>query len=230
MKQQITLSIAKPCAEKFNSFKNTSAGGFCSSCKKEVIDFRALSDKEIHQFFKNNTQNTCGYFKTHQLKTYKEKSSVKRSNLFKVASFALISAMSLHHIQAQMKNQNVEIVAQDSINNAKKEKNTEKALLKGVISDESTPLPGVNILLKGTTIGTTTNFDGEFTFPKQLKAGDILVISYIGFKSKEIIIEDQQKELALTLDESDYVLMGEVAVNETYRSKRNLWQKIKGIF
>ena len=50
------------------------------------------------------------------------------------------------------------------------------------MGEQSEPIIGAAIKVKGTTNGTTTNIDGEFT----LKAakGDVLVISYLGYESK----------------------------------------------
>ncbi|PWG06552.1 alpha-2-macroglobulin family protein [Polaribacter aquimarinus] len=56
----------------------------------------------------------------------------------------------------------------------------------GTIEDESGPLPGVSVLIKGTTYGTSTDFDGNYTI--KIKKGDVLVFSYLGFKTKEISI------------------------------------------
>ena len=53
------------------------------------------------------------------------------------------------------------------------------------------PLPGANVVEKGTTNGTTTNFDGEFTLTTQASSGS-LVISYVGFGSKTITFTGSQ--------------------------------------
>ena len=67
--------------------------------------------------------------------------------------------------------------------------------LKGKTYDKTTLLDGVNILLKGTKTGTTTNKKGEFTFPKKLKAGDILVFSYLGLAKQNIKIKENSSVL-----------------------------------
>ncbi|MFD0993127.1 SusC/RagA family TonB-linked outer membrane protein [Tenacibaculum geojense] len=56
----------------------------------------------------------------------------------------------------------------------------------GTVSDETGPLPGVSVLKKGTTSGTETDFDGNFTI--RAKAGDILVFSFVGMKTSEKIV------------------------------------------
>ncbi|WP_027125644.1 TonB-dependent receptor [Gelidibacter mesophilus] len=52
-------------------------------------------------------------------------------------------------------------------------------------------LPGANVVEKGTTNGTTTNFDGEFTLTTQANSGS-LVITYVGFGSKTITFTGSQ--------------------------------------
>lgn len=51
----------------------------------------------------------------------------------------------------------------------------------GVVSDESGPLPGVTIVVKGTTNGTETDFDGKYSI--SATQGDVLVFSFVGMKT-----------------------------------------------
>lgn len=53
----------------------------------------------------------------------------------------------------------------------------------GVVSDESGPLPGVSVLVQGTSTGTVTDFDGKYSLKS--KVGDILVFSYIGMDKQQ---------------------------------------------
>ena len=73
-------------------------------------------------------------------------------------------------------------------------------LLNGTVYDTNgTPLPGANILEKGTTNGIQTDFDGNFT----LNVADqnaTIIISYVGYLKKEIAI-DGQTNLKVTLQE-----------------------------
>ena len=52
------------------------------------------------------------------------------------------------------------------------------------------PLPGVNVLVKGTTIGTTTDIDGNY-FISVPDKNAVLVFSYIGFESQEVKVGGQ---------------------------------------
>ena len=55
-----------------------------------------------------------------------------------------------------------------------------------VLDDTSLPLPGVSIIIKGTSIGTTSDFDGNYSI--NASNGDILVFSYVGFNSQEVTV------------------------------------------
>ncbi|MDY0780080.1 SusC/RagA family TonB-linked outer membrane protein [Tenacibaculum sp. IB213877] len=59
-------------------------------------------------------------------------------------------------------------------------------MISGTVSDETGPLPGVSILKKGTTSGTETDFDGNYSI--QAKTGDVLVFSFVGMKTAERVI------------------------------------------
>jgi len=60
----------------------------------------------------------------------------------------------------------------------------QEKLVKGKISDEKGfPIPGASLIIKGTTKGSTTDMDGNYTI--SAKAGDVLVFTYLGYKSIE---------------------------------------------
>ena len=61
--------------------------------------------------------------------------------------------------------------------------------VKGVVLGEEGPLPGATVLVKGSNIGTTTDFDGNFSI--EASQNDILVISFIGFSTQEVTIGNQ---------------------------------------
>lgn len=61
--------------------------------------------------------------------------------------------------------------------------------VRGVVLDENgQPLPGASVLIKGTGLGTITDFDGNFTIDAD--PDSTLIVSYIGYVSQEIIVDD----------------------------------------
>ncbi len=71
--------------------------------------------------------------------------------------------------------------------------------IKGYVTGENNfPLPGVNVLVKGTQKGGLTNFDGNYEV--EANPGDILVFSYIGFVTKEIVVTTNNINVTLKED------------------------------
>jgi TonB-linked SusC/RagA family outer membrane protein len=69
----------------------------------------------------------------------------------------------------------------------------------GTVTADGQPLPGATVLIKGTSQGTSTDFDGNFTI--DANAQSVLVISYIGYSTKEVLVGNQtQIKVALTQD------------------------------
>ena len=54
-----------------------------------------------------------------------------------------------------------------------------------VVDETNQPLPGASVLVKGTTNGTSTDFDGKFILNAKADSGAI-VVSFIGFEAKEV--------------------------------------------
>ncbi|AXP80727.1 Vitamin B12 transporter BtuB [Mariniflexile rhizosphaerae] len=80
----------------------------------------------------------------------------------------------------------------------------------GITLDQSgMPIPGVNILVKDTSKGTTSDFDGNFIIT-DVKLGSTLTISYIGYVTQEIKVADNSK-LTIQLQE-DLAKLDEVVV------------------
>lgn len=104
--------------------------------------------------------------------------------------------------------------------NKKIQKNTKKVvvldniiqetIINGVITDsEGLPLPGANILEKGTTNGTQTDFDGNFSL-SVTDQDAVIIVSYIGFTPQQVSVNGKVT-LAITLQE-DAASLDEVVV------------------
>ena len=61
----------------------------------------------------------------------------------------------------------------------------QERLISGKVTsaNDNIPLAGANVLIKGTNIGTSTNFDGLYQI--KVKASDVLIFNYVGFKTEE---------------------------------------------
>lgn len=73
----------------------------------------------------------------------------------------------------------------------------------GTVSDASGPLPGASVIEKGTTNGTQTDFDGNYSI--EVGSDAVLVVSYIGYKTTEVAVNGQSS-INFTLEEDAQAL------------------------
>ena len=92
--------------------------------------------------------------------------------------------------------------------------------IEGIVSDNSgVPLPGVTVILKGTNFGTSTDFDGNFNLT--VNTGEIIVFSYVGFKTKEVKIGNSNT-YNIILEEESTALDEIVVVGYGTRKKSDI--------
>ncbi|WP_159518157.1 TonB-dependent receptor [Sunxiuqinia indica] len=76
---------------------------------------------------------------------------------------------------------------------------TKQAKITGKVTDsEGNSLPGVTVVIKGTTVGTITDFDGNYSI--EAASNDVLIFSFVGMASQEILVGDKQN-VSVTLNE-----------------------------
>ncbi len=89
--------------------------------------------------------------------------------------------------------------------------NAQTGEISGTISDTEGPLPGVNIVVKGTTNGVTTDFDGNYVI-SNVEENATLVFSYIGYATQEVAVEGRTTiDVILAVDAqalSEVVIIG----------------------
>ncbi len=101
--------------------------------------------------------------------------------------------------------------------------------ISGAVSDETGPLPGVTVLKKGTTTGTETNFDGNYTI--KASTGDILVFRFIGMSTVEKTI-GSSNSINVTMSEDanvlDEVVVTALGISRDKKSLGYSTQKVSG--
>ena len=94
--------------------------------------------------------------------------------------------------------------------------NAQQKEITGLITSNEMPIPGVTIIIKGTTTGTTTDFDGKYTI--KASANDILVISFLSYKTEYVTVGNSTViNVSLTEDVSqleEIVIVGYGAVKK----------------
>lgn len=100
--------------------------------------------------------------------------------------------------------------------------------ISGVIKDATgEPMIGVNVLVKGTTNGAITDFDGKFTL-SGVKDSDVLVVSYIGFTAQEVKVNNQ-KNIEVVLREDTETLDEVVVIGYGTVKRRDLTGSVASV-
>lgn len=242
MKANFNLTIPNPCNQKWENFTPTSAGGLCGSCNKVVVDFTKMTDGQVLDYFQMHHEHTCGRLRPNQLKLYASEGTVKvrpGMTILKAGLISLLLAVVSKPSNAQQPNQKTKTDVVDQSKDPVGETQTivRDQILKGVILSENDgePLAGANIVLQGTPIGTTADVDGRFEFPQKVKEGDVILIYFIGFETKEYQVPKKISGAPLEIEmRCDYQIMGELAIDTTVTEEssglQRLWSKIKGVF
>ncbi len=102
-----------------------------------------------------------------------------------------------------------------------KTKRVQQTPIKGIVKDAATGqgITGVSVKVKGSSTGTSTDENGAFTI--QSKVGDVLIISYIGYKSTEITVSSKA-DLSISLSSSEDALEEVVVTGYSAQRKKDL--------
>lgn len=90
--------------------------------------------------------------------------------------------------------------------------------IRGIVTDakDKSPMPGVTVMIKGTTTGTATGIDGKYVL--KAAVGEVLVFSFVGMKTQEIILR-AQTVIDVSLENDQEQLEEVVVVGYTTRKK-----------
>lgn len=98
----------------------------------------------------------------------------------------------------------------------------------GVIKDVTgEPLIGVSVQVKGTSVGSITDIDGNFSIPN-VKVGSTLVVSYVGYATQELKVGNEAK-LNITLEEDNKVLDEVVVIGYGTARKKDLTGAVSSV-
>ena len=92
--------------------------------------------------------------------------------------------------------------------------------------DEPDPVIGANVMVKGTTVGTITDFDGNFSV--QAKAGDVLQVSFMGYKTQEVKVSGSGP-MRITLEPDNVQLQEVVAIGYGTMKKSDLTGSVTSV-
>lgn len=235
MLKSVQIQIPKPCHENWNNMTPHKQGRFCGSCKKIVVDFTVMSDKELLDYFSNiAAQHTCGRFSTHQLntniKTTESKKRFSWAYVWNVLLASLLATESYAQGEPQIKKKpemHLPDVSPTSGTFAVWERDTNPAnkIVQGVIlqSKTNTPLQYAYVTIKGTSKTVVSNEMGEFKIPVEDKDSVMLEVTSLGYKIQTLAINKNSNivNVKILMDEDLMELTGPVVVayHDTFKKK-----------
>ena len=92
--------------------------------------------------------------------------------------------------------------------------------IRGTVTDAETdsPIPGVNIVIQGTTDGTNTDFDGNFSFSTNLDAPFTIEVSSVGFSTQSIEVTSSDQVINVALQPGEK--LDEIIVSASRRPQK----------
>lgn len=204
----LRVHIPAPCAESWDAMTPTGLGRHCTACQKTVVDFTQKTDAEILAILRQATGSTCGRLRPDQLdRPLVMPTPAPRWRTWVGAALAIGGVAGATQAAAQTAlgcPSGYPIPMADIANDnpaAVPTKPTEPALgqarpggplvLRGVVTDSATRegLPGVTVILAGTTTGTTTDAMGAFALPVAPDAVSVqLAFSSVGYVGQRLTV------------------------------------------
>ncbi|GAB2459657.1 hypothetical protein GCM10011375_09610 [Hymenobacter qilianensis] len=249
MPHRPTITIPQPCHESWAQMTPAAQGRHCAACDKEVVDFSGMTDAEVIGWFqREESGRTCGRFATQQLNRPLLVVAVRASRwptwLAATAAVAGLQAGAAVETQAQRITPTEQhIITMGMVAVPRRVEplalNLPPTVVRGSVTDNNSGegLPGVTVLLKNTSIGTSTNSDGTFELEiSTLAAGQALVFSSIGYVSKEITLDDtpqRQRAIKISLDtdtKGRFIIADYTSRKPWPWHPRAIWHRVRNAF
>jgi hypothetical protein len=219
--RKLQITIPEPCHENWSQMTPAEKGRFCAACQKNVYDFTKSTDREIINAYEKG-QKLCGRFLNTQLDRDliipKERKSIWLASLF----FGMISLWNTKiNAQEKPKTEQTDIKIKDSEKSViETETQSEVKTITGTVSDTNGPIPGANVIVKGTTRGAQTNFDGTYSIIA--KEGEKIVYSFMGMKEVTKTI-GASNVINTVLSDDTQRTMGEVVISTSTAPKKSVF-------
>jgi len=212
MSKAIQLHIPEPCHENWQQMTPQEQGRFCGSCRKMVIDFSVMSDKEILHYISSAGTQVCGRFANEQLnREIKKVENKRRFSLAYVWNLLLATVLFTESCTERE-----EVMGKMAID----EKPAAILLqqeIKGYILDSKTGAP-----VKGASVhiadhGKTVLSDSTGKFSLSIDTGDafVLEVNASRYITKPVLVDNRSnwQNLEIMMTESPFT-MGEVTIKE----------------
>ena len=171
-----------------------------NSFSQEKINIDANKEVSVHQVFRI-IKNQTKYRFLYPEDLFKDAPKVKlKKGVIEISKLLEQSFKGINIKYKLSENNIIEIEENKTPTKLNKEKQQQIQVSGTVVDQNDQPLPGANILAKGTTNGTQTDFDGKFSLDIA-DENTTLIISYLGFVTQEIVLNNQTDLTVVLIEE-----------------------------
>ena len=188
LKMKLTLLLL------FTALLGMHANDSYSQIAKVSLDVENVTIKEIIDNIESHTKFNFIYNTDHVDLQRKQSLQVNKESIYKVLQQLFENTNTIYKVKGTqvilMQAPTGKVTKQPVIDRVSVEPKLVQSTVTGTISDvDGTPLPGANVIEKGTTNGVQADFDGNFSI--NVADDAILMITFIGFKAVEIPVNGQ---------------------------------------
>jgi len=207
MKQQVQLQIPEPCHENWNKMSVTEQGRFCMACKKEVIDFSAMTDQEILRHISSAVTGICGRADNNQLNRALAPAQEPRKLWWKywmgIAASMVIIASRSNAQKGEVSVRPVVVVPKLPVKTMRpvvmgklmSDARHEMVIRGRVVDGNGIGVAYASVTVKNMGLGIATDSAGYFALHSNIDLSDAeLLISSVGYQQKGIEMAKMQNK------------------------------------
>ena len=237
------IQVLSPCHESWDAMMPTSAGRHCAACQKVVVDFTQKTDAEILTYLAGASRQPCGRFRAEQLgRPLQPAATANRWRSWLASVLALGGVLGSGRVAAQASSPQsgggptpFTTSAAPSATTAATPKSAEAPVamprganeplvVRGLVTDATTGerLPGVTVVVQGTSQGVSTGANGEFELTlTEHDASGMLVVSFVGYTNQPVAIASFGTTAPLPIKLTAAVMgLGEMIVVGGYNARK----------
>lgn len=211
MAKYIKIQVQNPCNQLWDEMQPVAGGAYCSSCKKNVIDFTTMSDTQLMEYFKKYKNDVCGKFYPDQLENVFEIPSKKIPWLKYFFQISLPALLISYKTNAQrLINKFKEpVVLTENKNNYSLPLLNSREVSGKVTGINGNAIPYASVMIKDTNEGTAADSNGVFSLAVK-HPYNMLEISAVGFETKLVPVTDSMETIQLNIALSENINLNSV--------------------
>ena len=227
MSKSVQIHIPQPCHENWQNMTPKEQGRFCGSCRKIVVDFTTMSDKELLDHISNAAgQHTCGRFYNDQLnRNISAPKNRRRFSWAYVWNLLLVTFLATESyaqgepvIRKKTEVQLPDVTPRVGTFAVREPDTIASKEISGIVMDDKSraPLAGATVMVKGTSKGMVTDEKGRFKLMIDDKGTATLEITYVGYEPQTVVLKNKKKanKIKVRMVESDVVIAGAIVITK----------------